>query len=64
MKTLPKSLHTITVLVRVASVYMRIENYPAADAVGKALEDLGLVDTSDDYGLAAAAVAQLNKKGR
>lgn len=65
MKTLPKSLHTVTVLVRCARKYMECERYPAREAVQKVLEDLGYPGypaSEDSYGLAAAAVAQLEAK--
>ena len=60
-KPLAKSLHTVTVLVRVAR---DIQNRaPIADdtAITLALGLLGLADMPDDYGLAAQAIKQLNK---
>ena len=62
MKTLAKSLHTVTVIVRCARRYMECEKYPAEAAVHKALEDLGYPDdrTLDPYDLIGAALAQLS----
>ena len=63
MKPLAKSLHTITVLVRVA-LEVRKRQFPplpADSAVERALDILGLTGQPDSYGLAAAAIKQLNK---
>lgn len=62
-KPLAKSLHTVTVLVRVAKEFQNRQFPPLhpESAVGKALLVLGLADQNDDYGLIAAAVKQLNK---
>jgi hypothetical protein len=68
-KPLAKSLHTVTVLVRVAKLYRSSRDWSAggtaqeanAYAVSQALEALGLADMPDDYGLAAQAIKQLNK---
>jgi len=62
-KPLAKSLHTVTVLVRVAQDIMaRGEpNLPAFVAVHAAVELLGLYDLPDTYGLKWAAVKQLAK---
>jgi hypothetical protein len=61
MKTLPKSLHTVTVLVNVAKRYVECERYSPADAVDRALTDLGYSDeaSSDPYGLGAKALTIL-----
>jgi hypothetical protein len=64
MKTLAKSLHTVTVLVNVAKRYIECERYTPADAVLKALEDLGYADCDDPYGLRAKAVHQINGDAR
>lgn len=64
-KPLAKSLHTITVLVNVAKMCRnadtsgRVRDWPAY--VCEALIALGLEDKPDNYGLADAAIAQLNK---
>lgn len=64
-KPLAKSLHTVTVLVRVA-LHVKHE-YPAnapmlnGHAVCAALAILGLTDQPDSYGLAEQAIKQLNK---
>jgi hypothetical protein len=61
-KPLAKSLHTVTVLVRVA-IYVKGKN-PEFDnraAMGLALITLGLMDSPDVHGLAEQAIKQLNK---
>ena len=61
-KPLAKSLHTITVLVRVA-LYMKGKNpeFNNVFAVDMALGILGLGDMPDVHGLAEQAIKQLNK---
>lgn len=66
-KPLAKSLHTITVLVNVSrhleatARTVSIPNNGWADRVAQAVRLLGLEDKPDVYGLADAAIAQLNK---
>jgi hypothetical protein len=63
MKPLAKSLHTVTVLVRVAHE-IRNRQFPPLDAdsaVARALDILGLTEQPDSYGLALQAEKQLNK---
>ncbi len=63
MKPLAKSLHTVTVLVRVA-LEVRKRQFPplaADDAVTRALDILGLTGQPDTNGLAEQAIKQLNK---
>lgn len=62
-KPIAKSLHTVTVLVRVAKELQNRQFPPLhpESAVGKALIILGIADQNDDYGLIAAAVKQLSK---
>jgi hypothetical protein len=65
-KPLAKSLHTVTVLVRVARLHLlRIGDGDAQTrnmlAVSYALDTLGLNTLNDDYGLVDAAIKQLNK---
>lgn len=63
-KVLAKSLHTVTVLVRVARfVMLEGKADTNADAVVKAAAILGLRDMHDDYELLSAALKQLNKQG-
>lgn len=65
-KPLAKSLHTVTVLVRVATLHL---NRIGADkpetramlAVSYALDTLGLNTMADDHGLIAQAVKQVSK---
>lgn len=63
--TLAKSLHTVTVLVNVARLAPVPFSIPdarmSAYRVGFALQALGYADAPDTYGLAARAVAILEK---
>lgn len=59
---LPKSLHTVTVLVRVATHLADIGQADSpSDAVEAALDLLGYSETPDTYALADAACRQLDK---
>lgn len=60
-KPLAKSLHTVTVLVRVARDIQARQPMATDDAVTRALELLGLADMPDTYRLALQAEKQLNK---
>jgi hypothetical protein len=63
IKPLAKSLHTVTVLVRVALDVKR-NQFPHMEPMGLvyvALDILGLDDMPDTYGLAAQAAKQLSK---
>ena len=76
-KPLAKSLHTVTVLVRVAKLHLPRTPFAGGNnfhdtrsfsraercamAIAEALETLGLSDMPDTYGLVAAAIKQLNK---
>ena len=61
-KPLAKSLHTITVLVRVArDIKARHPERDTFSAVYAALDLLGLNGMPDTYGLALQAEKQLNK---
>lgn len=61
-KPIAKSLHTVTVLVRVARLLLKRDlAFSNVEAVNGALQVLGLADMPDEYGLAAQAVKQLNK---
>lgn len=60
-KPLAKSLHTVTVLVRVAKDIQKRAPIANDDAISLALALLGLADMPDAYGLAAQAIKQLNK---
>lgn len=55
---LPKSLHTVTVLVAVARELPYSE---PRESVARALAVLGYNNASDTYGLAAKAVRQLER---
>ena len=62
-RSLPKSLHTVTVLVRVAKA---VADYEGIDplsykAMDLALAILGLDNMPDTYGLVTAALKQLRK---
>jgi hypothetical protein len=59
-KPLPKSLHTVTVIVRVAKALRPLHPHATAEGLaGIALLALGYVLTDDPYGLERAAIAQL-----
>ena len=60
VRNLPKSLHTVTVFVNMARVLQKSETLSNEEAVTKAVEVLGYSEFPDGYGLAAAAVRQLN----
>lgn len=62
MKPLPKSLHTVTVLVRMAQAYSATVDwhcYPWSALVDQIVADLGMDDKPDTYGLREAALKQL-----
>jgi len=61
MKPLAKSLHTITVLVRVALNVKRDKPMANDSAITAALDILGLTDQPDVHGLALQAEKQLRK---
>lgn len=58
-KTLAKSLHTVTVLRRVAEHHMTYANCNVDLALRLALDILGLSDLEDAYSLVAQARAQI-----
>lgn len=61
-KPLAKSLHTVTVLVRVArDIQSRKPELSSFGAVYAALDILGLGDLDDDHALAMQAIKQLRK---
>jgi hypothetical protein len=61
-KPLAKSLHTVTVLVRVAlNAKHRHPLLSNSGLVAVALDILGLEEQPDIYGLAEQAIKQLNK---
>ena len=61
-KVVPKSLHTVTVLVAMSRLILDSKpHYTVADTVYKALETLGYPAESDNYGLALQALKKLNK---
>jgi hypothetical protein len=63
MKSLPKSLHTVTVLVRVAVMLKGAgfspTNYTHAERMDEALRILGYSRANDPYDLAGQALKQL-----
>lgn len=61
MKPIPKSLHTVTVLVTVAKLIQASTPYSNAGAVNAALVLLGYDPATDTYELATKATKQLNK---
>ncbi len=60
-KPLPKSLHTVTVLVNVAQMIQRLNDQIDECAVGSALTVLGYDGSPDAYGLAAKAVKAMRQ---
>ena len=61
-KPIAKSLHTVTVLVRVATMLKKRDlAYSNMEAVHGAMQVLGLSGMPDTYGLVAAAIKQLSK---
>lgn len=66
-KPLAKSLHTVTVLVRVATLHLNKTGnaepkLAAWIAINLALDTLGLKDAPDTYGLADQAFKQIIKQ--
>lgn len=63
-KPIPKSLHTVTVLVRMAIAYKETVDWGSetwAYLVDRVIEDLGLDDKPDTHGLRQAALKQLEE---
>lgn len=60
---IPKSLHTVSVLVAVATELKKHAHsqFTAADLVDAAAVTLGYAEAADVYGLKAAAVRKLEK---
>ena len=54
-----KSLHTITVLVQVATLELRLKKQTSEDAMSAAMRHLGLNDRPDPYELEAKALKAL-----
>jgi hypothetical protein len=62
-KPLAKSLHTITVLLRVAELHQKMNaGMPAADAMKRTVDVLGYTGAEDPYGLVATALKQLEAR--
>jgi len=61
-KPIPKSLHTVTVLVAMATIY-RDMGYSVQGSIDRTLSALGYDILQDDYKLAEQALHKLNKKG-
>ena len=58
-KPLPKSLHTVTAIVRVAR-FIYNEGCPSRpEAIADAIDILGYRGAADPYGLAAASLKQM-----
>ena len=59
-KALPKSLHTVTAIVRVAETMMEVDNHTSSRrAIESALSILGYAGAPDPHGLAAKALKAL-----
>jgi len=63
MKSIPKSLHTVSVLVNVGRIYLSHGNIPAA-ALGMAVQALGYQDADDPQDLYGKALKQLVKESK
>ena len=61
MKTLPKSLHTVTAWTNLARHLMRVIGYDSQTAALRAQEILGLESMVDTYALREAVIKQLSK---
>ncbi len=61
MKTLPKSLHTVTAWVNVARYFMEDRNLSPNNAAYCAAQILGLTEMADTYALRDAVIKQLSK---
>lgn len=60
MKSLPKSLHTVTVLVNVARIMLGTDQADTREqAINIALRSLGYGDAEDPYGLREKALKQM-----
>ncbi len=64
MKPIPKSLHTVTVIVKLARYHHNAERGTYDRSIVWAVKFLGYADTPDTHGLAAAALKQLAPKAR
>lgn len=62
MKPIPKSLHTVTVLVAIARNHMLVHGTSASTAVMCACVMLDLHDAPDVYGLRDQAIRKLSKE--
>lgn len=61
-RTLPKSLHTVSVIVAVAKLFLvSAPHYNAYGAVHAALQALGYKEEEDIYSLTQQAIKKLNK---
>jgi hypothetical protein len=61
-RPIPKSLHTVTVLVKLAQHFSDVDDQPLEDALERAFNCLGLDTRNDPHGLEAAALKQLRGK--
>lgn len=61
-KPLPKSLHTVTVIVRVARLLQRERNETRDSAVVSAFEALGYSVDADPYDLRGQALRQMGAR--
>lgn len=63
MKPIPKSLHTVTVLVAIAreQLVITMHRWTYEDCVDAALSILGLDNTPDVYGLREQAIRKLSR---
>lgn len=60
--TIPKSLHTVTVLVVFAkALYAQSNGYTMKECLTNAVAQLGYIDTPDTHALIAQAIKKLTK---
>lgn len=60
--TIPKSLHTVTVLVAFAkALYATSNGYTMQECLTHAVAQLGYSDTPDNYALITQALKKINK---
>ena len=58
-KPIPKSLHTVTVFVKLVKHFSEVDDQPLEDALDSLLSLLGYDEKNDPHGLVKAACKQL-----
>lgn len=62
-RPMPKSLHTVTVLVKLVKHFSEVDDQPMEDALDRTMNLLGYDEKNDPHGLVKAAWLQLVRKG-